>query len=99
MLVCIICIIIHIYMYLYICTCINMKMMYMYMHTASKIVDRIFIAHNYMAIIIMVQPLDAKTKKELETVLKGFLEPKQVLKLDTKVGLCRCVCTCTMVRV
>jgi F-type H+-transporting ATPase subunit O len=30
------------------------------------------------------QPLDAKTQKELETVLKGFLEPKQVLKLDTK---------------
>ena len=32
-----------------------------------------------------IQPLDDKTKKELETVLKGFVEPKQVIKLDTKV--------------
>ena len=35
--------------------------------------------------LLIPQPLDDKTKKELETVLKGFLEPKQVLKLDTKV--------------
>ena len=34
---------------------------------------------------IYPQPLDARTTKELETVLKGFLEPKQVLKLETKV--------------
>ena len=46
-----------------------------------------------------LQPLDDRTKKELETVLKGFLEPKQVLKLDTKVDSCTtqcisCVCVC-----
>jgi F-type H+-transporting ATPase subunit O len=34
--------------------------------------------------VTSAKPLDAKTQKELETVLKGFLEPKQVLKLDTK---------------
>ena len=40
-----------------------------------------------MPSFVSFQPLDAKTQKELETVLKGFLEPKQVLKLDTKVRL------------
>ena len=45
----------------------------------------------------MCQPLDAKTKKELETVLKGFLEPKQVLKLDTKVRMFGRLCVCLFV--
>ena len=35
--------------------------------------------------LLSLQPLDEKTKKELETVLKSFLGKTQVLKLDLKV--------------
>lgn len=34
---------------------------------------------------LVLQPLDAKSRSELEGVLKGFLESKQVLKLFLKV--------------
>ena len=34
---------------------------------------------------LTLQPLDSKTKEQLEKILQGFLEKQQVLKLDVKV--------------